>query len=317
MRRKALILASLALLASSARSGAATDIAFGITSSTAFSLPHYIATEKKYYETENLAVDTIVAGAAMGVLKQLAAGSLNIAQAATDQSLRAILHGAPIKIIAGAASNAPFRCEEYRGLERPQGEDDKRRRPHRCDALLRACDGKKERPRRSRLRSHLWRQHAQPVRPARVGSGGCGNSHQSRRLHRAGAGVCRSRQRAAIPAELGAEQYSRRYALGAVEPGAHPRVPAGTYQSNEISSTTTLIATRSSAFLPGTRIHTPQIAAATYDLYMRQQVIAREASLYPEGIKANLDALVEMGELTQAPPLAGFIDASFLAEASR
>jgi hypothetical protein len=48
---------------------------------------------------------------------------------------------------------------------------------------------------------------------------------------------------------------------------------------------------------------------------MRQQVIAREASLYPEGIKANLDALVEMGELTQAPPLAGFIDASFLAEA--
>ena len=109
MQRKALILAPLALLASSAWSAAATDIAFGITSSTAFSLPHYIATEKKYYETENLAVDTIVAGAAVGVLKQLAAGSLNIAQAATDQSLRAILHGAPIKIIAGAASNAPFR----------------------------------------------------------------------------------------------------------------------------------------------------------------------------------------------------------------
>ena len=54
-------------------------------------------------------MDTIVAGAAVGALKQLAAGSLNIAQAATDQSLRAILHGAAIRIVAGAASNAPFR----------------------------------------------------------------------------------------------------------------------------------------------------------------------------------------------------------------
>ena len=32
-----------------------------------------------------------------------------MAQAATDQSLRAILRGAPIRIVAGAASNAPFR----------------------------------------------------------------------------------------------------------------------------------------------------------------------------------------------------------------
>src|SRR5262245_56216253 len=54
-------------------------------------------------------IDSIVAGAAVGVVQQLAAGSLNIAQAATDQSLRAILRGAPIRIIAGAASNAPFR----------------------------------------------------------------------------------------------------------------------------------------------------------------------------------------------------------------
>ena len=72
-------------------------------------LPHYIATEKKYYENEGVVVDAIVAGAAVGLLKQLAGGSLNLAQAATDQTLRAILHGAPIKIVAGAASNAPFR----------------------------------------------------------------------------------------------------------------------------------------------------------------------------------------------------------------
>ena len=41
---------------------AASAITFGITSATAFSLPHYIAEEKKYYAAEGLSVDTFVAG---------------------------------------------------------------------------------------------------------------------------------------------------------------------------------------------------------------------------------------------------------------
>jgi len=96
---------------------AASAITFGITSATAFSIPHYIANEKKYYEAEGLSVDTIVAGSAASVLQQLAAGSLNIAQAATDQTLRAIMRGAPIRIIAGAASNAPFRMVAAKGTK--------------------------------------------------------------------------------------------------------------------------------------------------------------------------------------------------------
>jgi ABC-type nitrate/sulfonate/bicarbonate transport system substrate-binding protein len=60
-----------------------------------------------------------------------------------------------------------------------------------------------------------------------------------------------------------------------------------------------------------------KVAADTYDLYMRQQVIAREAGLFEEGIKSNFDALVALGDISAAPPLAGFIDASFLAEASK
>src|SRR5262245_58654958 len=103
-------LSALVLVAQTACSAAkAAEVTFGITSATAFSLAHYIATEKKFYAAERLAVETVVAGAAVGVLQQLAAGSLNMAQAATDQSLRAILRGAPIRIVAGAASNAPFR----------------------------------------------------------------------------------------------------------------------------------------------------------------------------------------------------------------
>src|SRR5215831_3674128 len=112
MRRRAVLACALVFLAGAVPRPAlaATEISFGITSGTALSLAHYVATEQKYYEAENLKVDTIVAGAAVGVLQQLAAGSLNIAQAATDQSLRAILRGAPIRIVAGAVSNAPFRA---------------------------------------------------------------------------------------------------------------------------------------------------------------------------------------------------------------
>jgi NMT1/THI5 like protein len=103
--------------ATAAPARAASEILFGITSSTAFSLPHYIAEEKKYYAAENLAVTTYVVGAASGVLQQLAGGSLNMAQAATDQTLRAILRGAPIRIVAGASSNAPFRVVAARNLK--------------------------------------------------------------------------------------------------------------------------------------------------------------------------------------------------------
>jgi hypothetical protein len=62
---------------------------------------------------------------------------------------------------------------------------------------------------------------------------------------------------------------------------------------------------------------TPQVGATTYDLYINQRVIARDAALFEDGIKANFDALIAMGDLTEPPPLAGFIDGSFLAEAMK
>jgi hypothetical protein len=62
---------------------------------------------------------------------------------------------------------------------------------------------------------------------------------------------------------------------------------------------------------------TPEVAAATYALYVRDEVIAPEAALSEAGIRANLDAFVAMGELREAPGLAGFLDTSFLAEAMR
>ena len=53
--------------ASTAGVRAASDVAYGITSATAFSLPHYIAEEKGYYTKAGLAVTTYVTGSAAGV----------------------------------------------------------------------------------------------------------------------------------------------------------------------------------------------------------------------------------------------------------
>jgi ABC-type nitrate/sulfonate/bicarbonate transport system substrate-binding protein len=321
MKCKIRVLSFLALLASaaSAPAQAATGIAFGITSSTAFSLPHYIATEKKYYETENLAVDTIVAGAAVGVLKQLAAGSLNIAQAATDQSLRAILRGAPIKIIAGAASNAPFRVVAGRNIK---GWSDLKGKTVSVGGL-------------TDVTLYFMRVMARKNGLADqdydlIYGGGTPNRFAQLASGAAAATILTN------PIDFAAIEQ------GFVDLGSVPQYLPNWAQNNILvdtrwaqSSRATIVAflrahIRATRYLydPANRDevidilakHTrtaARIAAATYDLYIRQQVIAREAALYADGIKANLDALMEMGELTELPPLAGFIDASFLAEASK
>jgi ABC-type nitrate/sulfonate/bicarbonate transport system substrate-binding protein len=297
---------------------AASEITFGITSATAFSLPHYIATEKKFYEMEALALDTIVAGAAVGVLKQLAAGSLNMAQAATDQSLRAILHGAPIRIVAGAAANAPFRVVAAKDI---RGWSDLKGRTISVGGLtdvtlyfLRVMARKNG---LADAHYDLVYGGGTPSRFAQLASGA------------AAAAVLTN------PIDFAALEQ------GFVDLGSVPQYLPNWAQNNILVDTRWAEQNRPAvvAFLrahirairylydPANRDevinvlarHTrtaPQIAAATYDLYMRQQVIARDGALFDDGIKANLDALVAMGELAVAPPLAGFIDASFLAEAS-
>ena len=84
------------------------------------------------------------------------------------------------------------------------------------------------------------------------------------------------------------------YAATPAEPGDLPRGLATRY-IYEPANRDEVIATFTQA--------SPQVAAATYDLYIKLQVIAREAALFDDGIKANFDALVAMGDLTAPPPL--------------
>jgi NitT/TauT family transport system substrate-binding protein len=321
MRRLAVIASALLLLAGGAvrPAQAATEVLFGVTSATAFSLAHYVATEKKLYEAEGLRVETFVAGAAAHVLQQLAAGSLNMAQAATDQSLRAILRGAPIRIVAGAASNAPFRLvaaknirswSELKGKTISVG--------GLTDVTLFFLRVMARKNGLADTDYDLLYGGGTPNRFAQLASGAVAAAMLTN------------------PVDFSALEQ------GYVDLGSVPQYLPNWAQNNILIDTRWAQRNRATvvsflrAHIKATRyIYDPanrdeviailakhtrtaaSVAAATYDLYMKQQVIARAAALFEDGIKANFDALVAMGDIAAPPTLGGFIDASFLAEASR
>jgi NitT/TauT family transport system substrate-binding protein len=297
---------------------AAAQVVFGITSATAFSLPHYIATEKNYYQAEGLNIDTIVVGAATGVLRQLAGGSLNIAEAATDQALRAILRGAPIKIIAGAASNAPFRvvaAKEVQSWGDLKGKTVSVGGP--TDVTLYFVRVMARKNGLADQDYDLLYGGGTPARFAQLASGAVAAAILTN------------------PLDFTALEQ------GFVDLGSVPQYLPNWAQNNILVDTrwaqrnrATILAflrTRIKAteylYNPANRDEvvailakytrtSPTVAAATYDLFIKEKVIARKAALFADGIKANLDALVATGELADAPPLATFIDASFLTEAA-
>jgi len=301
------------------RAHAAGSITLGITSATAFSIPHYIAQEKKLYEPEGLSVDTIIAGSANAVLQQLAAGSLNIGQAATDQTLRAIQRGAPIRIIAGAASNAPFRMVAAKGTK---GWAELKGKAisvgGRTDVTLYF------------LRT-MARKNGLGDQDYDLLYGGGSPNRLTQLLSGAVAGAILTNPHDFMALEQGYVD------LGSV-PDYLPR-----WAQNNIQVDTRWAAQHRAEILAFLRVHiravryfydpanradviailakhtktTPEVAAKTYDLYVRQQVIAPDAQLFTEGLQQNIDALVAIGEFAAAPPLANFIDPSFLAEATK
>jgi NitT/TauT family transport system substrate-binding protein len=258
-----------------------------------------------------------VVGAAAGVLQQLAAGSLNVAQVATDQSLRAILRGAPIRIVAGAAANAPFRLVAAKTIK---SWNDLRHKTISVGGLtdvtlyflrvMARSNGLADRD------YDLLYGGATPNRFAQLASGAV-----------AAAILTNPVDFAALEqgyVDLGSvQQYLPSWAQNNIVVdtrwAAQHRAALVGFLRARIKATRYIYdpANRAEIIdLLVRRTRIPQAAAAaTYDLYIERQVIARDAGLFEDGIKANFDALIAMADLTRPPPLAGFIDASFLAEA--
>jgi NitT/TauT family transport system substrate-binding protein len=304
------------IAAAPGRAHAAGTVALGITSATAFSIPHYIATEKKFYDAEGLSVDTIVAGSANGVLQQLAAGSINIGQAATDQTLRAIARGAPIRIVAGAASNAPFRMVAAKGT-RDWGE--LKGRTISVGGLTDAT---------LYFLRVMARRNGLGDKDYDLLYGGGTPSRFAQLLSGAVAAAMLTNPQDFIALEQGfvdlgsVPDYLPHWAQNTIEVDTrwalqhraevlaflrvHLRATRYFYDPANRAEVIAILAKH-------TRTN-PDVAAKTYDLYVRQQVIAPDAALFEEGIKANLDALVAMGDMAAPPPVANFVDAGFLAE---
>jgi ABC-type nitrate/sulfonate/bicarbonate transport system substrate-binding protein len=319
LRIALLALIVFAAFAPFARAHAAGTITLGITSATAFSIPHYIAEEKKFYADEGLSVDTIIAGSANGVLQQLAAGSLNIGQAATDQTLRAIQRGAPIRIIAGAASNAPFRMVAAKGTK---GWAELKGKTISVGGLTDVT--------LYFLRT-MARRNGLGDKDYDLLYGGGSPNRLTQLLSGAVAGAILTNPHDFMALEQGYVD------LGSV-PDYLPH-----WAQNNIQVDTRWAAQHRAEVLAFLRVHiratrwfydpanraeaiailakhtksTPEVAAKTYDLYVRQQVIAPDAALFTEGLQQNIDALVAIGEFKAAPPLANFIDPSFLAEVAK
>lgn len=315
------ILALFAILAAApcAPAHAAGTITLGITSATAFSIPHYIAEEKKLYAAEGLTVDTIIAGSANGVLQQLAAGSLNIGQAATDQTLRAIQRGALIRIIAGAASNAPFRMVAAKGTK---SWSELKGKSISVGGLTDVT--------LYFLRT-MARRNGLGDKDYDLLYGGGSPNRLTQLLSGAVAGAILTNPHDFMALEQGFVD------LGSV-PEYLPH-----WAQNNIQVDTRWAAQHRAEVLAFLRVHiratryfydpanrddviailakhtrtTPDIAAKTYDLYVRLQVIAPDAALFTDGLQQNIDALVAIGEFKTPPALAGFIDPSFLAEVAK
>lgn len=323
LRDRGYVLAFLAALAAitglaGTLPAAADTIIYGITSATALSLPHYIAQEKQFYAAEHLTVEAYVVGAASGVLQQLAGGSLNMAQAATDQTLRAIRRGAPVRIVAGATSNAPFRMLAAKGVT---GWSALKGRTVSVGGLtdvtlyfLRLM------ARRNGLADQdydLVYGGGSPNRLAQLVSGAVAgailtNPQDFAALEQGFVDLGRVAQYVPHWSQnnlLVDTRWAARHRAAVVGfLRAHIRATRFFYDPANRDAVTAALAKYTRA--------TPQISAATYDLYLQDRVIAPEAALYEDGIRANLEAFVAMGEMAQAPPLAGFIDASFLGEAT-
>jgi ABC-type nitrate/sulfonate/bicarbonate transport system substrate-binding protein len=294
-------------------------IAFGITSYTANSIVHYIALEKKFYEAEKLSVDTIVTGTAASVVQQLVGGSLAVAQAATNQSLRAINQGAPIVIVAGALSSAPFHVVAAKGVSTwtdlkgkkisVAGPTDQTVYFFRVMARKNGLDDKDY--------DFVYAGEAQD------------------RLAQMMAGVVAA---AVLTSPLDFKALDLGYADLGVVPDYMPNWAQNNLLINRnwgASHKATVVAAlrafvKASAFFydPANRNEVIDILAKytksdrklaeeTYDFYVKVKAIAPKAALYEEGIQANLDAFVEMGEMKSTPPVASFVDPSYLAEATR
>jgi NitT/TauT family transport system substrate-binding protein len=91
-------------------------VTIGLVSKTMTDWPLFIAQAQGFLTANGLKADVVVTGSAANAAQQLVAGSLDIAENSTSQTLEAFVGGAPIQIIMARSTSVPYSILGKKGL---------------------------------------------------------------------------------------------------------------------------------------------------------------------------------------------------------
>jgi NitT/TauT family transport system substrate-binding protein len=91
-------------------------VTIGLVSKTMTDWPLFIAEAQGYLKANGLAAEIVVTGSAATAAQQLVAGSLDIAENSTSQTLEAFVGGAPITIIMARSTSVPYTILGRKGI---------------------------------------------------------------------------------------------------------------------------------------------------------------------------------------------------------
>lgn len=91
-------------------------VTIGLVSKTMTDWPLFIADAQGFLTANGLKAEIVVTGSAANAAQQLTAGSLDIAEASTSQTLEAFIGGAPIEIIMARSTSVPYAILGKKGV---------------------------------------------------------------------------------------------------------------------------------------------------------------------------------------------------------
>lgn len=112
----AALVAVVGTLAPVAAQPALKPVTIGLVSKTMTDWPLFIAEAQGYLTANGLKADIVVTGSAASAAQQLVAGSLDIAENSTSQTLEAFIGGAPISIIMARSTSVPYTIVGRKGI---------------------------------------------------------------------------------------------------------------------------------------------------------------------------------------------------------
>lgn len=296
-----------------------TTIEFGVTSLVALEVVHFIAEEKKFYEAENLKVETFVGGSAAGVIQQIGGGSLDMADVATNQTMRGIMRGAPLKIIAGSIGNASFRLLGGKGVKNwgdLKGKTISVGGP--TDETLYFLRVMARKNGLSDNDYDLIYAGTSPDRFAQLASGGVaatmlGSPFDFTALDQGYVDLGSASDYLPNWAQdniiVNTAWAKNNHAAAVAFMRARTRATDYFYDPKNRDDVIQVLAKYTKSTLKS--------AADTYDLYIKEALISPKAALEESGLQENLDAFVQMGEIKSAPPVSEFVDRSIIADAGK